>query len=168
MKVVNIHKRHILQPKKKVSELFKTLATKNDLVWPCENWPAIRFKDGLNVGNHGGHGRVRYTIVEFEEGEFIKFRFTEPKGFKGTHELKISKLSESKTEISHEIRMKTSLKASLLWVFVIRWLHDALIEEAFDKVENYFNQHKKKAMYNFWVKWLRMYYKQKALRTKPA
>ena len=78
MQVINIHKRTIQQPKEKVSLLFKTLATDDDLVWPYEKWPAIRFKDGLKVGNMGGHGRIHYTIINFKAGEYIRFQFSKP------------------------------------------------------------------------------------------
>ncbi|MCF7560902.1 hypothetical protein L3X39_09670 [Sabulilitoribacter multivorans] len=168
MKVVNIHKRIINQPLVKVTELFKTLATSNDLVWPYENWPAIKFKNGLNVGSKGGHGRIRYTITEYEAGKYIKFKFTKPEGFNGTHTLKINSIHSDKTEISHDIQIRTSFKATFLWVFVIRWLHDALIEEAFDKVENYFLVEKKVTKYNVWVNYLRGVYKRKAVNTKTA
>jgi hypothetical protein len=166
MRVVNIHKRVLNQPKLEVCKLFKTLATTDDLVWPYENWPAMRFKDGFKVGSKGGHGRVRYTIIEFREGEFIKFQFSKPEGFIGTHELKINAIDENRTEISHEIRTNTTLKATFLWIFVIRWLHDALIEDAFDKVENYFSENKKETTYNFWVKILRDVYKRKSFQLK--
>ena len=153
MRVENIHKRSINQPKEKVSQLFKTLATSEDLVWPYENWPAIKFKDGLQVGSKGGH---------------IKFQFSKPDGFIGFHELKIREIHKNETEIRHEIHVKANFKASLLWVFVIRWLHDALIEDAFDKVENYFTTDKKVSTYNLWVKLLREVYKRKSIQTKSA
>ena len=168
MQVLNIHKRTINQPKENVSELFKTLATTNDLVWPYENWPAIRFNNGLQIASKGGHGVIRYTIVEFREGESIKFQFSKPKGFIGNHELKIDVIDENKTEISHVINIKTSFKATFLWVFVIRWLHDALIEEAFDKVENHFKKQKTQGEYSIWVRLLREVYKRKSLQTKRA
>ena len=166
MRVVNIHKRTINQPKEKVSELFRTLATKEDMIWPYENWPAIRFKDGLTIGSHGGHGLIKYKIVEFIEGEFIKFQFLNPVGFNGTHELNITSTNETKTEIAHKIIMRTSFRASLLWAFAIRWLHDALIEEAFDKVENYFLEQKKQTEYKTWVKFLRRAYKRDSFKNK--
>lgn len=168
MRVVNIHKRSINQPKEKVVQLFKTLATSGDLVWPYENWPAIKFKDGIQVGSRGGHGQIRYTIIEIVEGEFLKFQFSKPDGFIGTHEFKIREIHKHETEIRHEIHVKTNFKASLLWVFVIRWLHDALIEDAFYKVENYFTTNKKVSTYNLWVKLLREVYKRKSIQTKTA
>jgi len=51
---------------------------------------------------------------------------------------------------------------------MIRWLHDALIEEAFDKVENYFTGNKKITPYNPWVKFLREAYKRKPVQSKNA
>lgn len=166
MQVINSHKRTLHEPIEKVSVLFRTLATHNDLVWPSEKWPAMRFKDGLKVGSKGGHGRIRYTIIKFKEGEYIKFQFSKPEGFNGTHELKITEKHEDVTEVSHEIRMRTSLKASFLWIFIIRWLHDALIEDAFDKVENYFTGNKKTTPYNPWVIFLKEAYKRKSIQTK--
>lgn len=168
MRVINIHKRIINAPQKKVAQLFKTLTTSEDLVWPYENWPAIKFKDGLKVGSKGGHGRIRYTIVEFKEGEHIKFQFSKPEGFNGTHALKVEAIDETTTEISHIISANTSFKATFFWIFVIRWLHDALIEEAFDKVENYFTETKKKTRYNLWVRFLREAYKRKSFKIRHA
>jgi hypothetical protein len=98
----------------------------------------MRLKSHLSARSKGGHGRIRYTIIEFEAGYQITIKFTKPEGFNGTHELRIKEISEDTSVITHNIIMHTTFKASLLWVFVIRWLHDALIEEAFDNVENHF------------------------------
>ncbi len=164
MRVINNHKRIISQPKKNVSKLFETLATSEDKIWPANNWPAMRFKDGLKIGSRGGHGPIRYTVIEFEAGNHVAFKFTNPNGFNGVHELSIQPKSESSTEIQHVIKMNTDFRASLLWIFVIRWLHDALIEEAFDNVENYFSNRMNTPKYNFWVRFLRKFYKPKALK----
>ena len=168
MKVSNIHKRKIRTSKANVSTLFRSLATPHDQIWPNSKWPAIRFKSGLKVGSKGGHGRIRYTIVEFEEGSYITFRFTKPDGFDGTHALCLKAISEDECEISHIIDARASFKASLLWVFVIKWLHDALIEDAFDTIENHFSEEQKITRYNFWVQLLREFYKRKSFQTKHA
>ena len=168
MKVKNVHIRKLKQPKTKVAQMLKTLATKEDKIWPYKQWPAMRFKDGLKVGSKGGHGIIRYTIVAFEPEESIRFKFTKPEGFTGTHELRIKALSENETIISHEIIMDTTtVKATFFWITVIRWLHDALIEDAFDNVENQFSTQCKSTNYNFWVKVLRQIYKPKAMSPKP-
>ena len=51
--------------------------------------------------------------------------------------------------------MKTSFKATFLWSLGIRWLHDALVEEAFDKIERRFTDMQIQTKYNVWVKFLR-------------
>jgi hypothetical protein len=62
VKVLNIHKRTYNQSKEKLGELLDTLSSKYDQVWPKEDWPAMRFKEGFKVGSKGGHGPIRYTI----------------------------------------------------------------------------------------------------------
>ena len=168
MRVVNRHKRIINQPKETVSQLFKTLATAKDQIWPSQNWPKMYFTEGLKVGSQGGHGQIRYTIIDFKPGEHIKFEFTKPEGFKGTHELNIKALSNDASEINHMINMNTTFKSSLLWVFIIRWLHDALIEDAFDNIENHFSEEKIKSSYNLRVIILREVYKRKSFQIKKA
>lgn len=161
MEVINIHRRIISQPKPKVAIVFNTLATNNDAIWPYEKWPAIRFKEGVKVGSKGGHGPVKYTIIDYCKGESIRFKFSKPLGFNGTHELYLNEISSKETEIVHRIKMSTTFLASLQWIMAVRWLHDALIEDAFDKLENHFSMHKKVTKYNFWVQILRNKYNKK-------
>ena len=167
MKVTNIHKRKLQQTKAQVVILFKTLATNDDKIWPSENWPAIRFKEILKVGAKGGHGSVRYSIINFKEGESITFQFSKPDGFSGTHEFSINEVDKNITEITHEINMNTTtIKATVLWVIGIRLLHDALIEDAFDKIENSYSEEKKVTKYSLWVKLLRSVFKRKSIQIK--
>lgn len=162
MQVLNVHKRIINQPKNRVSELLDNLSSNKDVIWPSENWPAIRFKNGLQVGSKGGHGIIRYTIVDYVEGEHLKFQFTKPEGFYGTHEFNIIEIDSNKVEINHIVKMKTSgYAAALTWIFAIRWLHNVLIEDAFDKVENLFSSKKVTTNYSIWVKLLRAFFKAK-------
>ncbi len=155
MKVLNVHKRVIPAPKEEVAELLKTLATKDDLVWPHEKWPPMKFKGGLEVGNKGGHGPIRYSVVEQIPEESITFEFSESSGFNGKHWLEISALDANTTEIKHVIDMNPKWKAMLSWALGIRSLHDALIEDAFDKVYNRFSSESVSSEWNFWVKLLR-------------
>lgn len=165
MQVVNIHRRKINQSKESIIQLFKTLSTKNDAIWPFEKWPAMRFQDGLKIGAKGGHGRIRYTIIDHTD-DFIKFQFSKPEGFTGTHHLEIKSIQNDLTEITHEIKMFTSGKATFLWITTVRWLHDALLEDAFDKLENHFLTKKKETKYTIWVTLLRTLYKRKSFKTK--
>lgn len=155
MKVLNIHKRTLNQPKSKVTELLKTLSTENDRIWPKEKWPEMKFKNGIQIGAKGGHGAIRYSVEKYNPNEIIQFRFSKPNGFKGVHKFEIKELDKEKTEIKHTIDMNTTGKGTLIWIFAIRSLHNALIEDGFDKFENNFSDNKKSTEWNMWVKFLR-------------
>lgn len=155
MKVLNIHQRILNQPKQKVVDLVKTLSTKNDAIWPKEKWPAMKFKGGIQVGEKGGHGPIHYSVEQYNPTKIIQFRFIKPEGFHGIHKFEISETVPNKTEIKHTIDMDTSGKGTLLWVVGIRSLHDALIEDAFDQLENHFSENKKSTPWSFWVRCLR-------------
>lgn len=155
MKVVNIHQRTIDQPKEKIVSLIETLSTKEDKVWPKEQWPKMRLNKGLVVGSKGGHGPIGYTIHQYQPGELIEFEFTKPQGFNGFHRFEIEPLSENQTSVKHIIDINTTGLGLLSWPLAIRWLHDALIEDAFDKIENQFLSEPKRTEWNLWVKMLR-------------
>jgi len=155
MKVLNIHKRIINQPKEKVSELLGTLSTKNDKIWPYEKWPAMKFQKGLVEGANGGHGPIRYSLEKYEPRKFIQFAFSKPMGFNGIHKFEILELENGKTELKHTIDMDVVGKGLLVWIIAIRPLHNALLEDALDKVENQYLKEKRKTEWTIWVKILR-------------
>ncbi len=155
MKVINIHSRVIDQPKEVLSSLFDTLASKNDQLLATDKWPAMYLDQGLAVGSKGGHGTIRYTVEQYTPGESIQFRFTRPKGFDGFHKFKICHVSADQTELRHEINMQLRAGAILTWPLMIRHLHDAYIEDAFDRVENHFRNEKKTSKWTPWVRFLR-------------
>lgn len=152
MEVVNVHKRTINLPKTEVAKLLKTIATKNDKVWPKNNWPPIRFKNGFKEGEKGGHGIIRYTLEVLDPDKIIIFRFLKPEGFNGIHKFEIKSVNKKNTEIKHSIIMKTGPIATIKWILAIKWLHDALIENAFDTIENNYLKNKKHTKWSFWVK----------------
>jgi hypothetical protein len=155
VKILNIHERNLNQPKARVWQLFETLASDNDLVIATNRWPRMKLDNGLNVGSKGGHGSIGYTIVEYKPVELIKFQFTKPSGFYGFHKFEITEVAEGETKLKHTIDMETSLKGYLLWTLAIRSLHDAFMEDAFDKVENHFTKTKKVSEWRVSVKFLR-------------
>lgn len=163
-KVTNIHKRIIDQPKEKVSELFRTLATENDKILATDKWSPMRLNNGKKEGSKGGHGPIRYTVQKYIPDEYIQFRFTQPKGFNGIHEFEITELEKNKTEIKHSIEMNTTGTAIFIWSIAIHWLHNAFMEDAFDKVENHFLTEKKETEWSLWVKILRRILKPKKIK----
>ena len=156
MRIKNAHTRIIRGTKEQVWEQFEKLSSKEDRIWPNNQWPSIRFDCGLSKGSHGGHGPIRYTIIRKSYEDFMTFKFTNPKGFDGIHEFRVVSLGDSEVEVSHIIEMATSGWATYYWLFVVRWLHDALIEDAFDNLENLFSETRKKTGYGIWVKSLRL------------
>ncbi len=165
MKVLNIHKRILNRPKNEVVEILKTLSTDNDKIWPKDQWPPMRFKGGLKIGAKGGHGPIRYAVEKYNPNEIIQFRFSRPNGFNGIHKFEINAVADAKTEIKHTIDMRTVGKGTLAWVFGIHSLHNALIEDGFDTLENNFLEKKKSTTWNFWVRFLR---KQIAKSRNPS
>ncbi|TRX35452.1 hypothetical protein FNW52_10435 [Flavobacterium sp. ZT3R18] len=161
MKVINLHTRTIHQQKVKVAELFRTLSSKNDRMLATDKWSPMLLDNGLNEGSKGGHGPIKYTVQDYNPDNYIQFQFTEPKGFNGFHQFEITELGTDVTEIKHSIVMNTTGLATLKWTLVIRWLHDAYIEDAFDKVENHFANDKKNSKWTMWVKFLRRILKPK-------
>ena len=94
--------------------------------------------------------------ISGEIDERMATRFSKPNGFNGIHKFEINELSKEKTEIKHTIDMNTYGKGTLMWTLVIRPLHNALIQDAFDKIENNFSKTLKLTKWNFWVRFLRI------------
>jgi hypothetical protein len=161
MKVINIHKRTLKQPKAKIEALFKTLSSENDMILATHKWSPMKLNKGLQVGSKGGHGPIKYFVSAYQPDAFIQFEFTEPQGFNGFHKFEIIAIDPILTEIKHTIDMNTYGMATLKWVFAIHWLHDSLIEDALDKVENQFTNEKKTAKWSIWVRLLRQILKPK-------
>lgn len=160
MKILNIHKREINQPKDEVAKLFRTLATETDLMLATEKWSPMKLDKGLQVGSKGGHGPMKYFVTDFQQDNSITFQF-DLTGFNGFHKFHLTELETNKTELSHIIDMTTTGTATLKWAMAIRWLHDAYIEDALDKVENHFTVDKKSSEWSWWVMALRKIMKPK-------
>jgi hypothetical protein len=165
MKVLNLHKRIINQPISKIGELLNTLATDNDMMLATNKWPAMRLDKGLQVGSKGGHGPIKYYVTDYEAQKSVTFQF-DLSGINGFHKFELTKLDTEKTELSHIIDMTTSGFATIKWALAIRWLHDAYIEDAFDKVENHFTTKKMASEWSLWVKILRKIMKPKRNKTQ--
>ncbi len=57
--------------------------------------------------------------------------------------------------------MNTEGKGTLIWIFAIRSLHNALIEDAFDKLENNFSNNIKFTKWNMCVRFIRKQIKKR-------
>lgn len=154
MKVINVHKRIIQQPISKIGELLATLSSDNDKVVATDKWPPVKLDKGLLVGSKGGHGFIKYFVTDYQPNKSITFQFT-LKGFNGFHKFELTELNPNTTELSHTIDMNTKGSMVIKWILAIRWLHDAFIEDALDRVESHFLGTAKNTEWSLWVKFLR-------------
>lgn len=159
MKVVNIHTRTVPASTLRIGELLKTLSSPNDRMLATDKWPPMRLDRGLTIGSRGGHGPIGYFVEHYKPAEFIQFRFTTPAGFHGVHAFEITAVGHEASELTHTVAMHTTGLATIKWLLAIRWLHDAFIEDALDKVESQFTTDKKKRTWNMWVIFLRKAFK---------
>ena len=159
MKITNIHKRVISQSQEKLGALLLTLATKEDKIWPTQHWPSMKLDRGLEQGSKGGHGPIGYVVQKYIPNQLIQFQFLNPKNFVGIHKFEIKALTVDQSQIIHTIDMEAKGTGMFTWLVGIRWLYDALIEDAFDQIENQFSTQQKKTKWNWWVKTLRFFLK---------
>ena len=154
MKIRNVHQRVIPAPIEEVGPLLETLASKEDKIW-SRKWPPIRFREGMEIGKPGGHGPIRYIIESYSKAKSIHFRFTKPEGFQGVHFFEFFQMSDQETLVRHEVNMETTGKAVWSWMMIYGPLHDALIEDTFDRIESNFQAPSNPNTWSPWVKFLR-------------
>ncbi len=155
MNVLNIHERELNASPSQVGLLIDQLATKDDPLWPRDQWPAMKFDRPLEVGAAGGHGPIRYFVEAYEPGRSIQFRFTGPRGFDGYHVLDVQEIGPQRVRLKHKIAMNTTGPARLTWPLVFRPLHDALLEDALDKAQTAVGMSVQPSVWSPWVRFLR-------------
>ncbi len=135
MKVRNVHERVLAAPAEEVGGLLDSLSSTSDRLWPLR-WPPMQFDRPLQVGAVGGHGPIRYEVEEYKAGRLVRFRFSAPDGFHGSHRYEVIPLSKGETGLRHVLEMDASGAATISWPLVYRPLHDALLEDSLDRAES--------------------------------
>ncbi len=158
MKIFNVHERHIKAELEQVGALLDGLAGPDDRLWPTDLWMPVKMEPGLSVGAKGGHGPVRYHVEEYSPGEKLIFRF-DPAGVfagaDGRHYWEIVPNEESVT-LRHVIDADGDLFTWLKWVFMVRSVHDALLEDSLDCAErNLAGGPAVPAKWSLWVRFVR-------------
>jgi hypothetical protein len=134
--IENVHERTVSAPSTAAGELLDSLASRDDRLWPLGRWPALRLEDGLAVGSDGGHGPVRYRVACHEPGRLVEFAFTARFPVAGGHRFEVLPgPSAGTTLLRHSLTGRPRAWLRLGWPLCFRWLHDALIEDAFDRAE---------------------------------
>jgi hypothetical protein len=132
----NVHQRVITAPADVVGALLDRLAGENDPLWPTPPWPPIRFEGGLAVGNHGGHGRIRYFVAEYEPGRRLRFQFEPSSGLDGYHQLVVESRPDGSSRLTHVLEGRLRGTTRIVWPLLIRRLHNRCIEDLFDRAES--------------------------------
>src|SRR6266545_3522594 len=135
MAIYNVHSRVLHRTgADQAWALVDTLATTNDALWPAADWPAMRLDAPLSVGAAGGHGPIRYTVIGYAPGLWVRFRFTAPRGFDGFHEFTVHDGPDG-AELRHTLAITARGPARFTWPLAYRWMHDAALEDCLDRAE---------------------------------
>jgi Protein of unknown function (DUF3995) len=135
--IQNIHERRFggIDVEQRVGALLDTLSSPADKLWPSDTWPPLRLDRGLVTGSSGGHGPIGYHVESYEPGKSVVFRFAAGLGIVGTHRLDVVADRDGSTVVRHTLEGELEGPMRMGWPLMVRWLHDALIEDALDNVE---------------------------------
>ncbi|TQS43994.1 SRPBCC family protein [Cryptosporangium phraense] len=131
----NTHVRTLDCPAPAAGAVLDTLAGPDDAVWPSPQWPPMKLDRPLGVGAAGGHGPIRYTVAEYEPGRRVRFEFGPRFASTGWHEFRVEPITGDRCRVVHDMTVHPRGSMRLAWPLAIRWLHDALVEDALDNVE---------------------------------
>jgi len=169
MKIYNRHERKIQASATALGALLDTLSGPADHLWPVEDWPPMKFDVSLQEGARGGHGPVRYRVAEYSPGRRIVFQFDGDGltgGLDGRHFFEVVPRRDY-TVIRHVVDADCDFRMWAKWHILIEPLHDALIEDAFDRVEKKLHGGvANRAKWSLWVHFLRRMRGRKAGREK--
>lgn len=132
----NVHERHVGASAERVGAVLETLASNDDRLWPGAAWAPMVLDRGLEPGSRGGHDRIRYTVTAHEPGRHVEFAFDPSIGIHGTHALTVLDLGDGTALLRHVLQGRAHGPMLLLWPLLVRWAHDALVEDAFDLAES--------------------------------
>ena len=94
----------------------------------------MKFNLPLQVGATGGHGTGPYALSFYTPGQHLRFEFSG--GRRGYHEFTLQKIDDMTCLLRHAMEAELTFNSVWRWHFLIRPLHNALIEDLFDKVES--------------------------------
>lgn len=171
MKIFNRHDRIIPADQTAVGSVLNSLSGPEDALWPWEFWPPMVLDSTLKVGAAGGHSMVKYRVSEYVPGRRAVFQFENTGllgGVDGRHYFEVVARREH-VIIRHDLEGDCNLGMGLKWTFLVKPLHNALIEDAFDKVESRFSGRAvKRSQWGQWVRFLRWMMRARQRRLKKA
>lgn len=153
--VRNVHERWIAAAPEAAGAVLDSLTGPDDRLWPHGLWPSIRMDRPLAVGATGGHGPIRYWVEAYEPGRRVRFRFSDPDLLDGWHAFEVEP-RDGGVVFRHVLEGRLGGRMRLLWPLAIRWLHDAVVEDGFDRAETALTgAPRNRASWSPWVRFLR-------------
>jgi hypothetical protein len=135
--ISNKHARIIRHTHNSPNAVIDTILQEDGILWPKHFWPRDSLDTQVFIGARGSHGKLLYKVTEHEKGKRVRFEFTSPTPYKGHHTFQLRDCGEGKLWLLHEVECSTNLVHFFLWKLLFQWVHNALIEDAFDCAENY-------------------------------
>ena len=154
MQVHNVHERFVPAPPHAVGALLDTLGGPDDAVWPRDRWWPMELDGPLGGGAAGGHGVIRYDVLTYEPGRRVVFRFDPACGLEGTHTFDVQPRPGG-VLLRHDLTARALGSTRLLWPLVIRSVHDAVVEDAFDRVHERFVPGRQRTPWSPYIRLLR-------------
>jgi hypothetical protein len=108
----------------------------------------------LGEGAAGGHSDIRYDVRTYEPGRRVVFRFDPACGLDGTHTFDVLPRPGG-VLLRHDLTARALGGTRLLWPLAIRSIHDAVVEDAFDRVHERFVPGRQRTPWSPYVRLLR-------------
>jgi RimJ/RimL family protein N-acetyltransferase len=131
---VNVHERHIAGDPDEIGGLLETWGSAGDRFWCSELLVPASFRRGLEVGSRGGHGAIRYRVVEHTPGRSVRVEFEPGVGLRGHHGFEIHPTANGECRLRHELVATPEGVFRAAWP-LFRPVHDAGVEDILDHVE---------------------------------
>ncbi|MCY7341154.1 MAG: DUF2867 domain-containing protein [Pseudonocardia sp.] len=133
--VHNVHERLLPVPAADLAPLLERIGGAEDVLWPSPAWVPMVLDGPVGPRASGGHGPIRYRVTAYDPGRRVEFTFADGLGLAGTHTFSIDPVDPARTRLRHVIDGRLSGRMRLLWPLVVRWLHDAVLEDLMDRAE---------------------------------
>jgi hypothetical protein len=102
------------------------------------------------------HAAIRYEVTAHDPGRRVRFTFAPGIGARGTHTLTVTPLGADRALLRHDMAAHFEGRMRLVWPLVVRWLHDALLDDLLDRAEDAVGAPPaRRARHSAWVRLLR-------------
>lgn len=155
-RINNVHERVIEASPSALAPLLERLGGPDDVLWPAPAWEPMILDGPPVVGADGGHGPIRYRVVEAEPGRRVRFEFHSMPGIVGHHELAVEPLPDGRALVRHVLDCRASGRMRVLGPILLEPLHDAVLEDLLDNAERATTGSvARPARWSWWVRLLR-------------